>query len=126
MAQTRISLAISLVGFAAVIASFVWPRFDGGRSAWTEQKAIELQRAQSTIHKLGGHEHSGPMQSPQSSPLSHEEQEYREALAAHENLRAELEQAQSRGQRISRWLLWGGLTLVMAGWLTARIACRQP
>ena len=126
MAQTRISFAVSLLGFAAVIASFVWPHVDGGRSAWTEQKAVELQRAQSAIHKLGGHEHSGPVPRLQSAPLSHEEQEYRAALATHESLRKELEQAQSRGQRISRWLLWGGLSLVMAGWLTARVACRQP
>jgi hypothetical protein len=120
MARTWISLGISIVGVAAVIASFLWPRFDGGRSAWTEQKAVELQRAQSTLHKLGGHEHSGPIQRSQSSLLSHEDQEYQAALTTHENLRAELEHAQNRGQRIRQWLLFGGLALVIAGWIVAK------
>jgi hypothetical protein len=119
MATTRISLGLSIAGLAAVLASFLWPHVDRGHSAWSEEKATQLQRAQSTLHKLGGHEHPGPQRQP--ATVSHEEREYQEALAAHESLRAELELAQNRGQRISRWLLWGGVALIAAGWLMARI-----
>jgi hypothetical protein len=120
MAQPRVSFGISIVGFAAIIASFIWPHIDRGRSMWTEQKALELQRAQSTLHKLGGHEQLASLQGAKTPQSSQEDQEYRDALAAHERLRTELELAQTRGQRISRWLLWGGLAIVMVGWIAAR------
>lgn len=123
MTSSPRSLALLAAGAVAIAASLAWSWINPPSGAWTDDKAAKLQTAQSTLHRLGGHgeELTRPLgQSAADTEAAKESNEYRDALAMHQTLRAELTAAQNSNALIARVLLWGGVALVVAGWLTTR------
>jgi len=116
------SLGLIVAGAAAIVASLVWSWLNPRAGAWTADKAAQLQSAQATLHRLGGHgeELARPSgRATEDAAALTSSSEYRDALSTHQRLRAELNDAQGSNGRIARFLLWGGALLVIVGWLTA-------
>lgn len=96
-------------GLLLVASSFALPHVLGGRSAWDEGMAAQLQAAATNYHDAihaQVHRHHADKQAATS---------FEHARSEYERLDAQLVAAQSRGATLTRVLYWSGLALFATG-----------
>lgn len=100
-------LFAGLVGLGVIllVASFLWPRLDDGRSTWTDDKASAYQEVSARYHGLS----VGNPNKPENRRLLDE------TKAKFEVLKSELDSTRERGNRVAAWLRWTGVVLAIVG-----------
>ena len=116
---------IGLLGVAAILASFAYPFFADASHGWTEEKASQMQAAESIIHEQAGHGHEMERGRRPRANAAHaegaESEVLQQARAYRRQLRAEFEAAVQRSEWTPAILFWGGLSLAAGSLLGSRL-----
>lgn len=111
-------LALVAIGIASLVASFIWPHLDDGRGAWTEEKAKAYSEVSSRSHALA----------TKLGTRGATEEDMRlaeQADAEFRAMKAELDYARTRGDRVGFWLkIIGGVLAGVGG--VGFLAARDP
>lgn len=123
-----------LFGTALVLGSWVWPSLVGGRRAWSEEEAVQLQNSVNDLHQLrfeygellkNGTPNAptasqnplidGKANSSAKSDLATTAEKIAAAEERNRGLNAKLEQAKSGGQGTAAAMQWVGIGAVLIG-----------
>jgi hypothetical protein len=106
---TWLALPLLCLGCGMMLYAFLYPNGDGGRSAWTVEKATERQEASIAMHDAVVQATSAP------PPATEPRAALRAATERYEQLEAERLAAIEGAKRFSRLLRWTGVVLACVG-----------
>ena len=131
MSPSRIPIWLLGAGIALIAFSFAWPRWVGGRRAFTDRDAKAYQEASIRLHNRI-HAHASAASNPErveenpgepkaGSEGADSEAELKRAWQAFRRAQARRDAAIARGQTTARVAKWLGVLTVIAGvvmWLS--------
>lgn len=112
--------ALILVGVLMIGASLFTPHLSPGRSAWSQQQALEYQAAAANLHQLS-HDFAEASPGPQVEAV---QDKLNQAKVEYRRLRTQLDAARSLTGRITTILRVAGVVLAIAGTAMALVPQR--
>jgi len=111
----RLTRCLIAGGIALLVFSFVWPALVGGRRAYTEEDALEFQKASAELRQqiLSGHHHHDEDDSHAIGDSSLSDRQA--AQERFERIQAKRDAAFSRGQTTAAWSRWLGILCLCGG-----------
>lgn len=111
--STILPLLGVIFGLGLIASSFYWTSPLGPQPQWTEQQALEYQKAGAEYHRAKGHQHD------ESDDAGHapdrENDEVRDARQQWERRDAMLQAIQSGHKRVALTLWWSGVAIAALG-----------
>jgi hypothetical protein len=108
--QKALAAGLIVAGITLIALSFFWPGKSSRRGAWSDAQAEQYQAASLKLHGLSHDIAHAPPQRKQEV-----DEELKKARAEYDAIRAELDAALSRPQRLGWMLRFAGLACLLAG-----------